>query len=472
MGQEIESSNFTDAELEKFKHQLAEETRLLKSYFDQSLFTKQGYKAGFELEGWLLDNTNHAAPDNDAFLASLNDKNVVPELATFNFEVNGDATILTSDALERMYRDLLKSWRHCAEAASSRDEKILMIGILPHLRESDLNMDNMSSLSRCKALNHQILKMRDFKPLHLHITGKDEMDTLKNDVMLEAATTSFQIHFQIPLEQSVNIFNATQIASAPMVAISANSPYLFGKDLWDETRIPLFEKSVEIGGPGKRRVCFGYGYLEQSLMECFAENLAEYPALLPLVNDAPAEKLAHLKFHNGTIWRWNRPLIDFDKDNQPHLRIEHRVVPAGPSIADCFANAAFYYGLSHGLSLRHEKVADCLAFDAAKNNFYECARYGLNASVIWTDGRELNVRDLIIDELIPLATEGLEDLGIDDSNIKHWLGIILGRAESQQNGASWQRAWVAKHGHDMQAMVNRYYELQQTEQPVHEWTLL
>lgn len=134
---------------------------------------------------------------------------MVPELATFNFEVNGVATILTDDALERMYRDLVTSWRHCAEAASSRDEKILMIGILPHLRESDLNLDNMSSLSRYKALNHQILKMRDFKPLHLHITGKDEMDTLKNDVMLEAATTSFQIHFQIPLEQSVNIFNAT-----------------------------------------------------------------------------------------------------------------------------------------------------------------------------------------------------------------------------------------------------------------------
>ena len=209
-----------------------------------------------------------------------------------------------------------------------------------------------------------------------------------------------------------------------MVAISANSPYLFGKDLWDETRIPLFEQSVEIGGPGKRRVCFGYGYLQQPLMECFAENLAEYPALLPLVNDAPAEKLAHLKFHNGTLWRWNRPLIDFDKSNKPHLRIEHRVVPAGPSIADCFANAAFYYGLSHGLSLHHEKVSDYLAFDAAKNNFYECARYGLNASVIWTERRKLNVRDLIIEELIPLATEGLADLGINDSNIKHWLGII------------------------------------------------
>jgi gamma-glutamyl:cysteine ligase YbdK (ATP-grasp superfamily) len=472
MGQEIESSFFTEAELAHFKRQLLEETELLQSYFDQSFFTKQGYKAGFELEAWLLDSSNHAAPDNEAFLASLDDKNVVPELATFNFEVNGDPAILENDALERMYQDLLKTWKHCAEIARARDEKILMIGILPHLRESDLNMDNMSGMSRYKALNRQILKMRDFKPLHLHITGKDEMDTVKNDVMLEAATTSFQIHFQIPMEESVNVFNATLIASAPMVAISANSPYLFGKDLWDETRIPLFEQSVEIGGPGKRRVCFGYGYLQESLMECFVENLAEYPALLPLVNDAPPEKLAHLKFHNGTIWRWNRPLIDFDKNNKPHLRIEHRVVSAGPSISDCFANAAFYYGLSHGMTLRYDKVADCIEFKATKNNFYECARYGLNASVTWIDGRVLKVDDLIIDELIPIATEGLQDLGIDDNNIKHWLGIIQGRAESNQNGAHWQRAWVAKHGHDMEAMVNRYYELQQSEQPVHEWTLI
>jgi gamma-glutamyl:cysteine ligase YbdK (ATP-grasp superfamily) len=244
MGQEIESSFFTETELAHFKRQLLEETELLQSYFDQSLFTKQGYKAGFELEGWLLDSSNHAAPDNEAFLASLNDKNVVPELATFNFEVNGDPAILENDALERMYQDLLKTWRHCAEVARTRNEKILMIGILPHLRESDLIMDNMSGMSRYKALNQQILKMRDFKPLHLHISGKDEMDTVKNDVMLEAATTSFQIHFQIPMEESVNVFNATLIASAPMVAISANSPYLFGKDLWDETRIPLFEQSV------------------------------------------------------------------------------------------------------------------------------------------------------------------------------------------------------------------------------------
>jgi len=241
-----------------------------------------------------------------------------------------------------MYKGLMKSWQHCGEVAAARDEKILMIGTLPHLRESDLNMDNMSDMSRYKALNRQVFKMRDFKPLHLHITGRDVMDTHKNDVMLEAATTSFQIHFQIPLEQAVNVFNASLACSAPMVAVSANSPYLFGKDLWDETRIPLFEQSVEVGDPKHRRVGFGNAYLKRSLFECFAENLADYPVLLPLVNDESLEKLTRLKFHNGTIWRWNRPLIDFDKDNHPHLRIEHRVVPSGPTIHDSFANAAFY----------------------------------------------------------------------------------------------------------------------------------
>ena len=280
----------------------------------------------------------------------------------------------------------MKSWQHCGEVAAARDEKILMIGILPHLRESDLNMDNMSDMSRYKALNRQVFKMRNFKPLHLHITGRDVMDTHKNDVMLEAATTSFQIHFQIPLEQAVNVFNASLACSAPMVAVSANSPYLFGKDLWDETRIPLFEQSVEVGDPEHRRVGFGYAYLKRSLFECFAENLADYPVLLPLVNDESLEKLTRLKFHNGTIWRWNRPLIDFDKDNQPHLRIEHRVVPSGPTIHDSFANAAFYYGLTHGLTRRHGNIANCVPFAEVKSSFYDCARYGLDARVSWLGG--------------------------------------------------------------------------------------
>ncbi len=471
MGQEIQSSSFTEAELEQFKALLAEETALLQRWFADGRLAGSGYKAGFELEAWLLDATNHAAPDNKAFLATLEDPDVVPELASFNFEVNGDPAVLAGDAFDRMYQGLLRTWHKCREVAASRDERIIMIGILPHLRESDLTLKNMSQMSRYRALNHQVLKMRHYEPLHLHITGRDELDTKKFDVMLEAATTSFQVHFQIPLEQSVPVYNATLLASAPMVAISANSPYLFGKDLWDETRIPLFEQSVRLGEPGQHRVSFGYGYLEHSLAECFATNLSDYPVLLPLVSDAPPDKLTRLKFHNGTIWRWNRPLIDFGADGKPHLRIEHRVVPSGPTIRDSFANAAFYYGVTHGLTLRHDNIAACLPFTEAKTNFYDCARYGLDAIVTWLDGSKLPVSELILGELLDVAAEGLQDLGIEAGSAGHWLDIIRARAQTRQNGAAWQRGWVARHGHDMYAMVDHYYDHQQTEQPVHTWAL-
>lgn len=469
MGQEIESSVFTDEELQQFRRQLTDETAILERYFDDNAFTHSDYKAGFELEAWLLDTSGHAAPDNAAFLANLDDRNVVPELATFNFEVNGDPETLRGNALDTLYAGLLNSWRHCAGVAGDRDERILMIGILPNLREGDLGMDNMSHMSRYKALNRQVLKMRDYQPLHLHIKGRDELDLHKNDVMLEAATTSFQIHFQIPLAEAVNVFNASLLASAPMVAVSANSPYLFGRDLWDETRIPLFEQSVEVGSLGHRRVGFGYGYLEESLFECFAENLADYPALLPLINDAPPERLTHLKFHNGTIWRWNRPLIDFAADGRPHLRIEHRVVPSGPTIRDCFANAAFYYGLSHGLTRLYDNVAARLPFADTKQNFYACARYGLDAPVTWMDGASMLVRELILEELLPIAEDGLQALGVANESAGRWLDIIRARTESGQNGACWQRAFVARHGSDMNALVDRYYTLQQDETPVHAW---
>ena len=471
MGQEIESSSFTDADMKMFEQQLLNETAILKSYFDKSRFANQDFKAGFELEGWLLDAKSNAAPDNESFLARLNDANVVPELSTFNFEVNGEPLKLKGNAFDQMYKGLLGTWQHCATAASDLNNKIMMIGILPHLPESELNMDNMSHLSRYEALNKQVLIMRNNEPLHLRISGRDEMDLLKYDVMLEAATTSFQIHFQIPLEISANIFNASLICSAPLVAISANSPYLFGKDIWDETRIPLFEQSVEVGDPGQRRVSFGYGYLKESLFECFEENLSYYPALLPLKSEADPELLTHLKFHNGTIWRWNRPLIDFDSDNRPYLRIEHRVVPAGPTILDCIANAAFYYGLSYGLTLQYSDVSSKLPFEKAKSNFYNCARSGLDAPINWINGNILGVRDLILNECLPLAEQGLKSLGLDETSIESWLGIIKARAENRQNGAAWQRGWIAKHGHDLPAMVENYYELQQSEKPVHEWPI-
>ncbi len=469
MGQEIDSDHFTQTDFKRFEEQLREETRILKNHFSASSFSQNDYRGGFELEAWLLDRKNDVIPNNDVYLKSLNNPNVVPELAMFNFEVNGHAQTLNGNALIKMQTDMLASWQHCNEIANQESMRVLMIGILPNLREEDLCIENMSHMTRYQALNRQILKMRDYQPLHIHISGKDTFDVQQQDVMLEAATTSFQIHFQVPLEHSVRHYNAAIICSAPMVAISANSPYLFNNDLWDETRIPLFEQSVEVGEPHHRRVSFGQAYARESLYECFEENLRDYPVLLPMKNHDDHTKLSHLKFHNGTIWRWNRPLIDFDKNDQPHLRIEHRVVPSGPTIKDNIANAAFFYGLCHGLAIQKVSLETKIAFRQAKNNFYACAKHGLNAKIEWPDFSDNRVSELLEQRLLPIAREGLDDLNINQSDIDTNIDIIKQRLSNRQNGANWQRAWINKNGHNMHDLTCAYREQQQNGKPVHEW---
>ena len=258
-----------------------------------------------------------------------------------------------------------------------------------------------------------------------------------------------------------------------MVALSANSPFLFGKDLWHETRIPLFEQAVYIG-PSERvkRVGFGIRYLHESVLECFQANIDRYTVLLPRLMDEPEEQLAHLRLHNGTIWRWNRPLVGINEQGVPHLRIEHRVVPAGPTLDDCIANAAFYFGTVRALAGMEAAPEHRLPFESAKENFYTAARQGLEARVEWLDGNKCSVADLCRDNLLPLARQGLQELGIDHHEIDHWLGIIEGRLERKQNGAVWQRAWVERYGRDMPGLIQAYLERQVEGDPVHHWDLV
>ena len=199
--------------------------------------------------------------------------------------------------------------------------------------------------------------------------------------MLEAATTSLQLHLQIPPDQAARYYNAAIILSGPMVAATSNSPYLFGKHLWEETRIPLFEQSVSIGSHKNsktvnfKRVSLGTGFATTSLLECFLENRDHFPVVLPVKYDEPPENLAHLRLHNGTIWRWNRPLIGFDSEGQPHLRIEHRAIPAGPSIIDTVANAAFFTGMMANLVDSTTPPEQNLSFAQTQKNFYEAAQF-------------------------------------------------------------------------------------------------
>ena len=470
MGQEITSSRFGRQDFAEFKARLEAETRLLEQWFRDGRFAEDHNVGGFELECCLLDDKADPAPINQIFLEKYANPLVVPELATFNFEINSTALILQGRVFTRMAEELNGLWNQCHATAATLHAQVGLFGILPTLSPEHLTLANMTPLNRYQALNEQIFKLRQGKPVELDIDGRSPLRLQHQDVMLESAATSFQIHLQVNSEQAARIYNLSKMVSGPMVAISANSPFLFGHELWDETRIPLFEQSISVGASDlTKRVSFGIRYVRESILENFQANLMRYPILLPRLMDEPVEKLAHLRLHNGTIWRWNRPLIGFDKQGKPHLRIEHRVVPAGPSVADSIANAALYFGLVAGLEDEYETLEKGLDFTLARSNFYSAAQTGLEAELGWMDRRRVNVVQLFNQVLLPKARLGLQRLNVDREEIGQWLDIIQGRLDRKQTGAVWQRAWVKRHGNDKQALVQAYLEYQQSGRPVHEW---
>jgi len=478
MGEEINAVEFSDHDFSNFKKHLESETQRLASWFANNQLSSHPQKAGYELEVWIVDKQANPAPLNDTFLKKLNNNLVSPELSRFNIELNGEPENLNNKALSNLHASLNKSWQHCKTVANDFDASLIMIGILPSVTAEQLVLKNMSNMKRYFALNKQVLEQRNGKPLFLDIVGHEHLKSEHSDVMLESATTSFQLHWQIPIEQSVRAYNASIIASAATVAVSANSPYLFGKDLWDETRIPLFEQSVEVGGfndaafgPTKR-VSFGSGYARQSLMETFKENIDHFPILLPVNYQHPEEKLKYLRLHNGTLWRWNRPLIGFDEQtNQPHIRIEHRVIAAGPTITDSIANAAFYYGLANYLATLEPAPEIDIPFSTAKDNFYNAAKSSLNAHVKWLEGYQGKMKPLIQYHLLDNAEQGLKQLGIDYEDIEFYLGIIEQRVNNEQTGSRWLRKYKQKNQCTMQQLSSAYEKHQNTGKPVHTWAI-
>lgn len=470
MGDEIAHRHFSAEDFSVFRFRLDDETKLLAEQFASGRFSERGDVAGFELEAWLVDGQGDPLPHNHLFLERLQNPLVVPELASYNVELNGSPTALSGHAFSRMQDELSATWGACRVAADDLGCHLITIGILPTIREAMLNSAHMSQMVRYQALNDRVMALRDGKPLDVRIRGEDALAMQHSDVMLEAATTSFQIHLQCKPANAVRDFNAAMVASAPMVAACANSPALFNHRLWAETRIPLFEQAVDIGPHYPQRVGFGAGFAEKSLLEIFLQNQEEHPILIPNVQDVAPAKFSHARFHNGTIWRWNRPLIGFDHDGQVHMRIEHRVVPAGPTIRDCVANAALFFGLVRGFGLQPEGPEAELAFAAACDNFYQAARDGLAAKVRWRDG-ERDMRPLLLQELLPLARRGLASYDIPDEEIEEYLGLVEARVETGQNGAEWQRRWMQENGVRGNALAMAYLERQEQGDPVHTWPL-
>ena len=470
MGQEITSSRFTEKDFLRFHHRVVAETALLGQWLREGLLDGGEPMAGCELEAWLVDEQGMPAAVNQPFLEALNDPMVVPELSTFNVELNTRPHRFGRGLFEAFHRDLDALWRRCEEQAEELGAHLVMIGILPTVRKSDLTLANISALQRYQALNEQVLRMRDGKPLQLDIRAAEHLYTQHHDVMLEAATTSFQIHLKIGAERAGRAYNLSKMVSAPMVALSANSPWLFGHDLWDETRIPLFEQAVAVGASDySRRVTFGVRYVRESIFEVFAANRDRYPVLLPQLMDEPVERLAHLRLHNGTIWRWNRPLVGFDDQGRPHIRIEHRVVPSGPSPLDVVANAAFYFGLMTELLESEPEPESRLPFATCRDNFYRAACQGLEARVEWFDDRRGSVAELCEQRLLPQARAGLLRMGLERAEVDRWMEIVQHRVTSRQTGARWQRRWVEAHGRQFPGLVLDYLEHQNSGRPVHRW---
>lgn len=476
MGQEIKSDRFTSEDFKRYKENVEKETLILEQLFKKRAFAKATPCVGLELEGWLIDQQGNPAPHAQTFLDQLGQDNIVPELAVFNFEINAPHYPLSSQLLQNFEKDLKRLWGKCEKTAHQLQSSTLMIGSLPTLHEKMLTLDYITPHNRYYALNEQIMKLRNYQPIEINISGDETLKNKYDCILLESAATSLQIHLEVDQDDAVSMYNASILASPFVVALCANSAFLCGKSLWSESRIPVFEQTVIVGvdesPTAKKRVTLGNGYLKESLFELYQENKNLYPPLIPHTTQAPAEKLTHVNFHNGTVWRWNRPIIGFNKDGTPHLRIEHRVLPAGPTLQDTLANIMLFLGIIHAFKNDEPTLTKKVSFEDTYVNLYAAAKDGLEAKFTWEDGKTHHIGELFTQEVYPKIKKALQELQFSASDIEKYLdNIIMKRIEKKINGAKWQKLFVQKHGKDYNRLVINYYKNQNSGKAVHEWPI-
>jgi hypothetical protein len=444
---------------------------------------------GLEIELNLTDESGEPALVNAAALQAIANPSFQTELGQFNVEINIPPRLLEGAVFSELERDARASLNDAEAHARSVGAHMMLIGILPTIDATHLNEDSFSANPRYALLNQQIFAARG-EDLEIAISGVERLSTHADTIAPEAACTSVQLHQQVDPETFSRYWNAAQAIAGAQVAVAANSPFFYGKELWRETRIALFEqatdtRSEELKIQGVRpRVWFGERWIT-SIFDLFEENVRYFPALLPVCDDEdPLEVLEHgdvprlseLRLHNGTIYRWNRPIYDVVRD-QPHLRVENRILPAGPTVVDMLANAAFYYGLIRVIADEDRPLWSRMSFSAAEENFHAGARDGIDAHLYWPGVGEVPVSELVVRRLLPLASEGLERAGVDGEDAGRLLDIIERRCVLVRNGASWQ-AELFHHLYDdrgmdrqeaLRQMTRAYREHMHTNEPVHSW---
>ncbi|HMV85782.1 MAG TPA: glutamate-cysteine ligase family protein [Blastocatellia bacterium] len=491
MGEHNVSSVHDAQQAQTFMKSLLADLAALERLIESGRIETGVRRIGAEQEMFLLDRTMRPAPLVSEVLAAANDPRLTTEIGKFNLEANLSPQLLAGDGLRRMEQELIELLSIARAAARQCGADVLLAGILPTLRQSDLKLDNLTQSPRYHELNAAMRQLRggDFA---IHIKGLDELHTTHDNILFEACCCSFQMHLQVAPEEFARLYNLAQVISAPLLAVAANSPLLIGHRLWHETRVALFQHSTDERSATRQtrdhppRVSFGEGWVKQSVIEIFREEIARFRILLtkqidedPLAAVARGEipQLAALRLHNGTVWRWNRPCYGV-QNGVAHLRIEHRALPSGPSVLDEMANAAFFYGLMTALPDEYGAVEQRISFDDTKSNFFTAARYGLKTRLTWLDRHELSAMELIRDHLLPIAREGLRQAGVDTEDGNRFLDVVAERVERAQTGALWalhsletleamgeQATRESRH----QALTEAMLAHQQTEQPVARW---
>jgi gamma-glutamyl:cysteine ligase YbdK (ATP-grasp superfamily) len=490
MGQEVDQQEFSRASRTAHREKVRRCLDVFALMLRQAHFDADDPMTGLEIEFNLVDDEGRPSLKNAEALAAIADPDFQTELGQFNLEINVAPRRLGSGGITDFEAELRASLNDAEARASLVGAHLVMIGILPTLEPGHLGSATISPNPRYQLLSDQILDARG-EDIAIAISGVERLVTTSESIMPEAACTSTQLHTQVSPEEFPSYWNASQAIAGVQLAIGANSPYLLGKELWAETRIPLFEqatdtRSEELKAQGVRpRVWFGERWIT-SIFDLFEENVRYFPALLPITDDEDplavlegggTPGLHELRLHNGTVYRWNRPIYDV-ADGRPHLRVENRVLAAGPTVADTMANAAFYFGLVRALAEDERPLWSQMSFSAAEENFHVAARDGIEAQIYWPGIGQVAVTELALRRLLPLAREGLARWGTDQHESERLLGIIEARCSTGRNGASWYRDRVHAReaaGDDrpsaLRATLLEYRDRMHTNEPVHTWSL-
>ncbi|MDQ2758816.1 MAG: glutamate--cysteine ligase [Actinomycetota bacterium] len=492
MGKDVASASFTREQRQQYREKVRADLDVFGRMLSQSSFEFDRQLTGMEIELNLVDDDYGPRMANEDVLAAIEDPEYQTELARYNIEFNLPPQPLPGTSALDLEAHLRNSLNAAERRSRGVGAHILMIGILPTVMPEHFEADWMSVNTRYQALNDAVLAARG-EDIKLEIEGGtgERIDTYADSLAPESACTSVQLHLQVEPHHFAAHWNAAQVLAGPQLAMGANSPFFFGRQLWHETRIELFTqaadtRSVELKNQGVRpRVFFGERWIT-SIFDLFEENVRYFPALLPELTDEDpvavldaggVPRLEELKLHNGTVYRWNRPIYDI-VGGRPHLRVENRVLPAGPSIIDVMANSAFYYGALRMLASDDRPAWTRMSFTAAEENFFAGARDGIESRMFWPDRGEVPATELVLRHLLPLAHEGLRRWGVAPEVRDRYLSVIEGRALSGQNGASWQIEAVRRleeRGLDRPAALRemlRSYAAQMHENlPVHTWEL-